>query len=132
MSPRSCHVSWLLGSISRVGFWLCSVLGMSSLENPSMLIICGNYKMKGRWGEGSSFESLHNSSERNSQSSDTNALKFCVNAHTAVLLLVIQTTLKQMCEALESQTCKERGTRGRAGCRQARNQERTASQLKTN
>lgn len=61
-----------------------------------------------------------------------NALKLCTNAHIAVLLLIIQTTLKQLCEAVESQTCKERGTRGRAGCRQAGNQERTASQLKSN
>lgn len=88
-----------------------------------MLIICGNYKSEGR---------LHNSSERDSHSSDTNALKLCVNAHTAVLLLVIQTTLKQLYEAVESQTCKERGTRDRAGCRKAGNQEITASQLNTN
>lgn len=62
----------------------------------------------------------------------TNALKLCVNAHAAVLLLIIQTTLKQLCEAVELQTCEKRGTRDRAGCRQAGNQERTASQLKTN
>lgn len=89
-------------------------------------------KVKGGWGESSSFESLCNSSERDSQSSDTNALNLCTNAYIAVLLLIIQTTLKQLCEAVESQTCKERGTRGRAGCRQAGNQERTASQLKSN
>lgn len=89
-------------------------------------------KVKGGWGESSSFESLRNSLERDPQSSDTNALKLRVNAHAAVLLLIIQTTLKQLCEAVELQTHKERGTRDRAGCRQAGNQERTASQLKTN
>jgi len=43
---------------------------------------------------------------------------------------MIQTTLKQLCEAVELQTYKEGGTRDRAGSRQAGNQNRTASQLK--
>lgn len=84
-------------------------------------------KVKGGWGESSSFESLRNSLERDPQSSDTNALKLRVNAHAAVLLLIIQTTLKQLCEAVELQTRKERGTRDRAGCRQAGNQENSIS-----
>lgn len=45
---------------------------------------------------------------------------------------MIQTTLKQLCEAVELQTYKDEGTRNRAGSRQAGYQDRTASQLKTN
>lgn len=80
-----------------------------------------------------SFENLCNSLERDSHSPDRNALKLGgATAHGAVLQLLIQTTLKQLCEAVELQTYKEGGTRNRAGSRQAGNQDRTASQLKTN
>lgn len=44
---------------------------------------------------------------------------------------MIQTTLKQLCEAVELQTYQEGGTSDRAGSRQAGNQDTTASQLKT-
>lgn len=42
-----CHFSQLLGPVSSMGFWLCSVLGMSSPNDQSMLIISGNYESKG-------------------------------------------------------------------------------------
>lgn len=93
-------------------------------------------KVKGGWGERANrllWEPVQLFGERFAQFWWKCSKARCyATAHRAVLQLMIQTTLKQLCEAVELQTYKDEGTRNRAGSRQAGYQDRTASQLKTN